>query len=58
MTLKITLYDLEGLRSPSQNYLNIVKVKCTKFEVSIFISFAIIQKNRVTEWVNEWQSML
>ena len=37
--LKITLNDLEGLISLSQNDLSNVLVKCTKFEVSIFISF-------------------
>ena len=35
--------DLEGLRSIDLNYLNNVKVRCTKFEVSIFMSFKTIE---------------
>ena len=49
VTLKMNLNDLESLWSLSQNDLHNVYVKCTKFEVSIFISFKIIEKNSVTE---------
>ena len=42
MTFEITLNDLEGQRSLSQNKLDDIKVKCTKFEVSTFISFEVI----------------
>ena len=38
----MTLNDLEGQRSLSQNDLDNVKVKCVKFEVSTFISFDVI----------------
>ena len=36
MTLKMTLNDLNSLRSLNQNDLNDVKLDCAKFEVSIF----------------------
>ena len=38
----MTLNDLEGQRSFSQNDLNNMKVKCTKFEVSTFNIFEVI----------------
>ena len=42
MIFKMTLDDLEGQRSFSQDDLENMKVKCTKFEVSTFISFEVI----------------
>ena len=44
MTLKLTLNDLEGLRSLGENHRKNMQAKCTKFEALIFISFAIIKK--------------
>ena len=38
----MTLNDLEGQRSFSQNDLDNIKVKRVKFEVSNFISFEVI----------------
>ena len=38
----MTLNDLEGQRSLSQNDLDNKKVKRAKFEVSTFISFEVI----------------
>ena len=35
----MTLNDLESQRSLSQNDLDNMKVKCTKFEVPTFITF-------------------
>ena len=46
MTFKMNLHNLRGQMSISQNDFNNVQVKCIKFEVSIFISFEIIQKNK------------
>ena len=34
----MTINDLEGQRSLSQNDLDNIKVKCTKFEMSTFTS--------------------
>ena len=42
MTFKMTLNDLEGQRSLSQNDLDNIKVKYFEFEVSTFISFEVI----------------
>ena len=39
MTFKMTLNDLEGQRTLSQNELDNMKVKCTKFEVPTSITF-------------------
>ena len=38
MIFKMTLNDLEGVRSPSQNDLKDLLFTCIKFEVSIFIA--------------------
>ena len=43
MTFKMTLNDLEGQRSFSQNDLYNMNVKCTKFDVSMLISFEVIE---------------
>ena len=40
--MTLTLNDLEGQRSFSQNDLNNMKVKCTKFEVFTLNSFEVI----------------
>ena len=64
MTFKTTLNDLQGERSFSQNDLDNMKVKCTKFEVSISISVEVIENyliqeiawhrgNDMTEWVSD-----
>ena len=42
MTFIITLNDLEGHGSYSQNDLDNIKVKCKKFDVSTSISFEVI----------------
>ena len=42
MTFKMTLNDLEGQRLFSQNDLYNMNVKCTKFDVSMSISFEVI----------------
>ena len=39
----MTLNDLEGQRSFSQNDLDNMNVKCTKFDVSMLISFEVIE---------------
>ena len=46
MTFKMTLNDLEGQRSFSQNDLYNMNVKCTKFDVSTLISFEVITINQ------------
>ena len=43
MTFKMTLNDLEGQRSFSQKALDNMNVKCTKFDVSMLISFEVIE---------------
>ena len=40
--------DPKGIKSLSQNDLDNEKIKCTKFEVSIFISFEVVLKNSRT----------
>ena len=45
----MTLNDLEGQRSLSQNDLDNIKVKCVKFEVSTFVSFEVIY-NKSRKW--------
>ena len=40
--LKMSSNDLDGLSSHSQNDLDTLWVKCTKFKVSIFVSFEVI----------------
>ena len=47
MTFKMTINDLEGQRSFSQNDLYNMNVKCTKFDVSMLISFEVITINQV-----------
>ena len=42
MTFEMTLNDLEGLSSFSRNDLDNIKVKCTNFDMSTFISFEVI----------------
>ena len=42
--IEMTLKGLEGQRSVNQNDLDNMKVKCTKFDVSTFISFEVIDK--------------
>ena len=42
MNFEMTLNDLEGKRSFSQNDLYNMNVKCTKFDVSMLISFEVI----------------
>ena len=42
ITFKIIFNDLEGHSLFSQNNFDSMKVKCTKFEVSTFISFEVI----------------
>ena len=42
MTFKMTLNDLQGQRSFSQNDLYDMNVKCNKFDVSMLISFEVI----------------
>ena len=45
MTFKMTLNDLEGQRSFSQNDLYNMNVKCTKFDVSMLISLKLLTIN-------------
>ena len=49
MNFKMTINDLEGQRSLSQNDLDNMKVKCTKFEVSISISVEVIENYLIQE---------
>ena len=42
MTFKMTLNDLEGQWTFTQNDLYNMNVKCTKFDVSMLISFEVI----------------
>ena len=53
---KTTHNDLGGLRTFSLKDLNYVKVHCTKFEVSIFISFEILLKSNLIECVRQSDS--
>ena len=39
MTFKMTLNDLEGQKSFSQNYIYNMNVKCTKLDVSMLTLF-------------------
>ena len=41
LIFKMTLNDLEGQRSFSKNDLYNMNVKCTKFDVSMLISFEV-----------------
>ena len=42
MTFKMTLNDLEGQRSFNQNDIYNMNMKCTNFDVSMLISFEVI----------------